>query len=218
MIGIVDYGLGNLASVKNAMRRIGVEAAVTADPDVLGGARGIVLPGVGSALAGMERIRTRGLDAVLRELVASGTPILGLCLGMQLLFEWSEEGDTPCLGLLSGEVRRLQGGLKVPQIGWNSVDPRSQSEMFAGAGTTPYFYFVHSYICVPRDADVVAGTTEYGETFCSAVQCDSIWGTQFHPERSGSTGLRLLERFAAYCGETDGAKDRRETARKFVAN
>lgn len=205
MIAIVDYGLGNLASVRNAFRHVGAQVTVTADGEEIAGAGGIVLPGVGAASAGMERIAQRGLEGSLRRVAESGTPVLGLCLGMQLLFERSEEGDARCLGLLSGTVRRITGSVKVPHIGWNEVVPRDAA-MFSGMAAHPYFYFVHAYICAPSDDRIVAGVTEYGEHFCSAVVSGSIWGTQFHPERSGDAGLALIRNFVRLC------EDRQEAA------
>jgi glutamine amidotransferase len=199
IIAVVDYGLGNLASVRNALRQVGADVIVTADGAEIARADGIVLPGVGAASAGMERIRERGLEGVLRQVAGAGTPVLGLCLGMQLLFERSEEGDTPCLGFIPGVVRRIQGDVKVPHIGWNEVAPAPGSPLFAGLNGSTYFYFVHSYICAPREEDVIAGTTEYGGLFCSAVVSGAIWGTQFHPERSGEAGLRLIRNFACLC-------------------
>lgn len=197
MIAIVDYGLGNLASVRNAFAAIGSDAELTSDPERIGRASGLVLPGVGAASAGMERLRARGLEPVIRDAALSGKPVLGLCLGMQLLFEQSEEGDVPCLGLIPGTVRLLRTEEKIPQIGWNQVAPQGSGELWQHLPARPYFYFVHSYVCEPLDRSAVAGITEYGETFCSVVASGSIWGTQFHPERSGKTGLRLLRNFVA---------------------
>ncbi|MDQ2743503.1 MAG: imidazole glycerol phosphate synthase subunit HisH [Chloroflexota bacterium] len=199
MIAIVDYGINNLASVRNAIRAVGGEAQVTADAEVIDRAGGIVLPGVGAAPVGMERLRARGLEAVLRDVIARGTPALGICLGMQLLFEWSEEGDVPCLGILPGSTRLLRGAIKVPQIGWNQVRTRRDLRLWAGIPDNPYFYFVHSYICVPREQEAIAGETEYGESFASAVVSNAMWGTQFHPERSGQMGLRLIRNFVLTC-------------------
>jgi glutamine amidotransferase len=215
MIAVVDYGLGNLASVRNALRAVGADVGVTSDRQQIERAAGVVLPGVGAARAGMERLCVLGLDGVVREVALQGMPLLGLCLGMQLLFDRSEEGDAECLGLIPGTVRLLRDAPKVPQIGWNQVRPPDlayrQGEQEGAAGSplrrllgddnapSPYFYFVHSYVCVPDDPAVVAGVTDYGETFCSAAECGTIWGTQFHPERSGRTGLRLLRGFVETC-------------------
>lgn len=200
MIAIVDYGVNNLASVRNAFMAVGGDVVTTADPDEIRAADGVVLPGIGAASAGMRELRQRGLDSVVEDIAASGKPLLGICLGMQLLFEWSDEGDAACLGLLRGRVALLRGDIKVPQIGWNQVEARDGSDVWQGMGPNPYFYFVHSYICEPSDEKVVAGNTSYGGvTFCSAVAHGPIWGTQFHPERSSRTGLQLIRNFVETC-------------------
>lgn len=199
MIAIVNYGLGNLASVRNAFAAVGEAAVVTSDPIQIRNASGIVLPGVGAASAGMRLLQERGLDTVVKDAAATGRAVLGLCLGMQLLFERSEEGDARCLDLLPGSVGRLQGEVKVPHIGWNQVAARNALPLWRDVPADPYFYFVHSYVCRPDDPSVVAGTTEYGEQFCSVVARGRIWGTQFHPERSGPLGLRLIRNFVDMC-------------------
>lgn len=200
MIAIVDYSVNNLASVRNAFVAAGAEVAVTADARAIEAAEGVVLPGIGAASAGMEQIRQRGLVEPLLRCARSGKPLIGLCLGMQLLFDRSEEGgDVPCLGIIPGDVRLLSGPLKVPQIGWNQVATRNGHALWRGLPADPYFYFVHSYVCAPRDADVIAGRTEYGEMFCSAIACANVWATQFHPERSGRMGLRLIGNFVEAC-------------------
>lgn len=202
MIAIVDYGLGNLASVRNALARVGANAEIVRDPARLPHAGGLILPGVGAASAGMERMRSRGLDAAVLDGARQGVPVLGICLGMQLLFERSEEGDARCLGLLPGTVRRLEGPVKVPHIGWNEVESQARTPMFAGLPERTYFYFVYSYVCVPADPRVRAGATDYGEPFISAVVDGTVWGTQFHPERSGEAGLRLMANFVALCARS----------------
>jgi glutamine amidotransferase len=199
VIAIVDYGLGNLASVHNAFVEVGAAVQRTADPELIRQADGVVLPGVGAASAGMDRLRERGLDEVVVEVARSGRPLLGLCLGMQLLFERSEEGETSCLGLLPGDVRLMQLELKVPHIGWNQVETCTGTGLWEGLAPDPYFYFVHSYICVPTDPALSAGETEYGATFCSAVAAGPLWGVQFHPERSGRSGLQLIRNFVSVC-------------------
>jgi glutamine amidotransferase len=204
VIAIVDYGLGNLASVRNAFAAVGAEVMVTSDRACIEASEGVVLPGVGAAGAGMAGLRSRGLIDVVRTVAAAGTPLLGHCLGMQLLFEWSEEnGGIQCLGLLGGTVRRLQGPVKIPHIGWNQVHMRPAA-IWEGLPVDPYFYFVHSYACVPTDQGVVAGTTDYAGAFCSAIVSDSLWGAQFHPERSGATGLALIDRFVRTVRERSG--------------
>lgn len=204
MIAIVDAARGNLTSVRSALTHLGVEAVLTSDPDVIAAADGIILPGQGAAPTGMATLRGAGLDELIPTLARAGRPLLGICLGMQLLFAHSEEGDTACLNLLPGQVRLLHGNVKLPQIGWNQVATSSRDggtvpSLWSGVPADPYVYFVHSYICQPADESVVAGRTEYGERFCSALMAGSIWGTQFHPERSGVVGLRMLENFAALC-------------------
>lgn len=200
MIAIVDYGVNNLASVRNALAAAGGDITVTADPDAIRSAHGVVLPGIGAASAGMAQLRARGLDTVVREVASAGTPFLAICLGMQLLFERSEEGgDVPCLGILPGTVRMLSAPLKIPEIGWNQVETRPDLALWSGMPSSPYFYFVHSYVCDPADTALTAGSTDYGGPFCSAVASGSIWGTQFHPERSGRVGLQLLHNFVNAC-------------------
>lgn len=200
MIAIVDAALGNLASVRNALAALGHEAVLTSDPETIRSARGVILPGQGAAPTGMRTLREAGLDGMISELARQGRPLLGICLGMQLLFSRSEEGGTTCLDLLPGTVRLLSGNVKIPHIGWNQVETVGERRLFTGLGSDPYVYFVHSYVCVPEDEGIVAGWTEYGERFCSAIVAGTIWGTQYHPERSGRTGLRMLENFAALCG------------------
>ncbi|MGH2443913.1 MAG: imidazole glycerol phosphate synthase subunit HisH [Chloroflexota bacterium] len=200
MIAIVDYGINNLASVRNAFCKVGAEVEVTADRTVIGRADGVVLPGIGSAAAGMRQILDRGLAEPLRQAAESGRPFLAICLGMQLLFESSQEQNARCLGILPGTVALLDVTLKVPQIGWNRVQTASDRPMWAGLAEDPYFYFVHSYVCEPSDSALIAGRTTYGTAFCSAVERDHIWGTQFHPERSAAAGLSLIANFASRCG------------------
>jgi glutamine amidotransferase len=199
MIVVVDYGLGNLASVRNALRYLDAEATVSADKAAIEMADALVLPGVGAASAGMERLHARGQTEPIRRAAAAGKPILGLCLGMQLLFEYSDEGDSRCLGLLPGRVRLLRDAPKVPHIGWNRVRPSGHDEIWKGQPSDPYFYFVHSYVCEPTEPGLIAGTTDYGEEFCAVVARGPIWATQFHPERSGETGLRLIQNFLDIC-------------------
>jgi glutamine amidotransferase len=199
VIVCVDYGLGNLASVRNAFRAAGSEITITSDPAAIGHSTGLVLPGVGAASAGMAGLRARGLEDIVRDVGSSGRPLLGLCLGMQLLFERSEEGDTECLGLLPGTVRRLSGDIKVPHIGWNQVAQRDDFELWRDVPPDPYFYFVHSFVCDPSEISDVAGTTDYGGTFCSVVARGPVWGTQFHPERSDRMGRLLIRNFVRAC-------------------
>lgn len=198
MIAVIDYGMGNLRSVQKALEHVGAEPEITRDPGRIRAAAGLVLPGVGAFPKAMEAIGRYGLDEVIRERVGAGVPVLGLCLGMQLLFERSVElGGAVGLGLLPGEVRRLQApGLKVPQIGWNEVDWQRESPLTSGLSNPAAFYHVHSFAPVASNG-VVLGTAEYGERFVTAVSSDGVYGVQFHPEKSGPDGLALLRNFIA---------------------
>ncbi|MBO0767747.1 MAG: imidazole glycerol phosphate synthase subunit HisH [Solirubrobacterales bacterium] len=187
--------MGNRRSVEKALIHIGAEARISSDPRVLGSATGLVLPGVGAFARGMENLRIGGLAELLRSRVSAGTPLLGICLGMQLLFDASTElGGADGLGLIPGQVRGIQaGGLRVPHIGWNDVSlERPAAILETGAP----FYHVHSFAAHPDDPADVVGTTEYGERFTTVVQRDNVYGVQFHPEKSSTDGLALLKRFA----------------------
>jgi glutamine amidotransferase len=196
-VAIIDYGVGNLRSVEKAFAATGCEAVVSGDESVLRTADKLVLPGVGAFGACMKALRERGCDRLVRERVEAGTPLLGVCVGMQLLFEESDEfGATPGLGLLPGRVRRFGEELVVPHVGWNRIDQVGDNPMFEGVANGSFFYFVHSYYCEPEDKSVVAGETEYGVKYASAVAKANICGVQFHPEKSQDAGLRLLKNFA----------------------
>ncbi|WP_349239810.1 imidazole glycerol phosphate synthase subunit HisH [Patulibacter sp. SYSU D01012] len=203
-IAVVDYGMGNRRSVEKALQHAGVDAVVTADADELRAADGLVLCGVGAFPAGAQRLRETGLGDLVRERVDAGTPLLGVCLGMQLLFEGSDErGGDEGLGLLPGRVQRLEAGdgLKLPHIGWNLVTwaAGTTSPLRAGLPDRTAFYHVHSYVARPEDeADVVAWG-EYGTRFATAVSRGHVHGAQFHPEKSSTDGLRLLRGFAEAC-------------------
>jgi imidazole glycerol-phosphate synthase subunit HisH len=198
-IAIVDYEMGNRRSVEKALQHVGAQAEITRDPAALRAADALVLPGVGAFPKGMANLRQFGLDALLRERVGAGTPLLGICLGMQLLFDSSDElGETTGLGLIPGAVRPLDArGARVPHIGWNDVrfDRASALTSDLPAGGAP-FYHVHSFVANPDDAGDVVGTAEYGERFATAVQRESVYGVQFHPEKSSRDGLTLLSAFA----------------------
>jgi imidazole glycerol-phosphate synthase subunit HisH len=201
-IAILDYGMGNLRSVEKAFEHVGASATVTHDHDAIRDAAGIVLPGVGAFPKAMKSVRGLGLDELIAERLAAGVPMLGICLGMQLLFERSVElGGADGLGLLAGEVRPLDApGLKIPQIGWNAVKWRRASRLCAGLPDPCGFYHVHSFAPVPGDpGDVLAGA-DYGTQFVTAVEREPVYGVQFHPEKSGPAGLRLLDNFTAICG------------------
>jgi imidazole glycerol-phosphate synthase subunit HisH len=200
-IAILDYGMGNLRSVEKALERVGSAAAITADPDEVRAADGVILPGVGAFPAAMRRVRELRLDALVAERLEAGTPVLGICLGMQLLFSSSSENEgAEGLGLLPGEVSALEApGLKVPHIGWSPVRWERDSELTDGLGSEVPFYFVHSFTPRPRDAADVLGTAEYGERYACAVARPPLFGVQFHPEKSSTAGLRLLSNFAGVC-------------------
>jgi glutamine amidotransferase len=203
MIGIVDYGMGNRRSVEKAFERVGGAPRLTADTDVLGAAEGLVLPGVGAFPEAMRRLRASGLDELVRERAAAGVPIIGLCLGMQLLFDRSAEHEgAEGLGLRPGEVVKLEtDGLKLPHIGWNVVTWQRPSPLIADLGSSAAFYHVHSYVPVPADEDIVLGTGEYGSPFVSFVGRGNVFGAQCHPEKSSTTGLALLRNFVTIATE-----------------
>lgn len=200
-IAILDYGMGNLRSVEKALERVGATAEVSADEAAVRAADGLILPGVGAFPKAMERVRELGLDELVSERLDEGTPVLGICLGLQLLFESSDEGDgAEGLGLLPGGVQQLSAnGLKVPHIGWSPVSWTRESRLTAGLGPEPPFYFVHSFTPRPATENDVLGTAAYGERFACAVERHPVYGAQFHPEKSSTAGLRLLENFAAIC-------------------
>ncbi|MHB8243386.1 MAG: imidazole glycerol phosphate synthase subunit HisH [Solirubrobacteraceae bacterium] len=201
-IAIVDYGMGNRRSVEKALQHVGVRATVSSDHAHLRAASGLVLPGVGAFPRAIENLRALGLDELIREQVAAGAPVLGICLGMQLAFDSSDElGGAEGLGIVRGAVRALQAGsLKLPHIGWNEVHLlKSSSPLVDSLPERCAFYHVHSYAPVPTDHDDVLGTAEYGAPFVTAVQHGSFYGVQFHPEKSSAAGLRLLANFAHIC-------------------
>ena len=192
---VIDYESGNLRSVAKALESIGVSPIVTGDASQIASADAVVLPGVGSGPAAMDALRQRNLVEPIRECVASGRPFLGVCLGLQLLLDRTEEGGADCLGSVAGRVRRLPDGLKVPHMGWNSVRFNNQHPVLDGISQDSYFYFVHSYYAEPEDPAGVSGTTEYGIPFCSIYAKDNLVATQFHPEKSGPAGLRFYKNF-----------------------
>lgn len=194
MIVIIDYGLGNLASVANALTKLEIPFKISSQIEDLRSATALILPGVGAAVFGMKNLRERKLDAEIKMQVAQGKPLLGICLGMQLLFSSSDEGDVACLDLVKGRVKKFETKLKVPQIGWNQV-MTGDSQLLKGIRNESYFYFVHSYYCDPNDRKVVTGKTNYDQDFCSVLEASNIYGVQFHPEKSGEAGLQLLRNF-----------------------
>jgi glutamine amidotransferase len=202
-IAILDYGMGNLRSVEKALEHVGVTATITNDAGEVRAADGVILPGVGAFPRAMERIRELGLDELIAERRGEGVPILGICLGLQLLFESSTElGGAGGLGLLDGPVAELEAeGLKVPHIGWESVRWEQESRLTEGIPSETPFYFVHSF--APRaSAEELLGTAVYGKRFACAAERDNVFGVQFHPEKSSSAGLRLLSNFAGVCAKS----------------
>ncbi|WP_425397791.1 imidazole glycerol phosphate synthase subunit HisH [Aeoliella sp.] len=200
MIAIINYEMGNLRSVQKALEKVGHEAQVTDDPQAIAAADKLILPGVGAYADAMAALRERKLIEPIRQAVAAGTPTLGICLGMQLLFETSyEDGQHEGLGILPGEVVRFEvpREYKVPHMGWNQITKQQDSPLYEGIDQGAYFYFVHSYYVVPTDPQVTATTTDYPEPFTSSIQQGKLYATQFHPEKSQKVGLKLLENFAA---------------------
>lgn len=194
-IVIIDYESGNLRSVARAVAQAGITPRVTGDPAALDAAGGVILPGVGSGPAAMSALQARGLVDPLRDYIAGGRPFLGVCLGLQLLLDATDEGDAACLGLVPGRVRRLPAGLKVPHMGWNTVRFQVPHPLWEGIPQDSHFYFVHSYYADPAAADGIAGRTDYGVAFCSIYARDNVVATQFHPEKSGASGLRIYANF-----------------------
>ena len=204
MIGVVDYGLGNLASVQNALEHLGYDASVCSDPDALQAFDRIILPGVGSFRVAMERLDAQGWSVRIQEFVATGKPLLGICLGMQLLFDKGEEhGPRQGLGLIPGQVTALtpEGGLRVPHVGWNNLATIVPHPLLSGIKQQVDFYFVHSFHCVPEEHSAILATCDYGGEFVAVVARGNVAGAQFHPEKSQPSGLRLLDNFADWSPE-----------------
>jgi glutamine amidotransferase len=199
---VIDYGAGNLRSVVRALTKVGAHLSVTSDPDVARAAPAVVFPGVGATLDTMQSLQRMGMDQAIGEIIRAGTPFLGICVGMQVLCDVSEEfGPHACLGVIGGSVRRLPEGQKVPQIGWNQVcytNSAGEHPLFAGIPDASDFYFVHSYYCDLTDDRLVASLTDYGINFPSALLRDNLAAVQFHPEKSGRWGLQLLTNFVGW--------------------
>ena len=198
MIAIIDYDAGNLRSVEKALQALGEETVITRDRDEILSADRVILPGVGAFGDAMEKLHQYGLVEIIRQVVQNGTPFLGICLGLQLLFEESEESQgVPGLGILKGKIRRIPNtpGLKIPHMGWNSLILRPGTRLFSGLGEDPYVYFVHSYYLEAADPEIVAARTDYGVEIHAAVEKDNVFACQFHPEKSSDTGLQILKNF-----------------------
>ena len=200
-IAIVDYQAGNLRSVQKALECFGARAIVTSEPETIRTAQGLVFPGQGASDPSMCALHDRALVEPLKDYIDSGKPFMGVCLGLQLLLDSSDEGVEPGLGVMAGHVRRLPEGLKVPHMGWNEVGFRSEHPVLSGVPGGSYFYFVHSYYADPADESLVAGTTTYGVEFCSVAAKDNWIAFQFHPEKSGAIGLKLYENFVELVGQ-----------------
>ena len=206
MLAILDYKAGNQTSVRRALEHLGIPCAITADPATLERAHGIIFPGVGAAGQAMRALHPTGLDVLLRECVKRGQPLLGICLGCQILLDRSEENDTTTLGIVPGQCRRFEDNMReedgtpapIPHMGWNSLKATAPCPLLAGVAPTAEFYFVHSYYVEPDPTFVIA-TTTYGKEFCSVYGRDGLWATQFHPEKSGRPGLTILRNFYDYC-------------------
>jgi len=196
MIAIIDYGLGNLGSVKNALDTLDIDSFISKSPVEIKRASGLILPGVGAAGEGMKNLKAGKLDRAIKDFSESNKPILGICLGMQLLMSQSEEGNVECLDIIKGNVKKFKTSLKVPQIGWNTVKTIGDCRLLSEIRSESYFYFVHSYFCSPVNDKTIKGSTQYGDLFCSVLQDANIYGVQFHPEKSGESGLLLLKNFS----------------------
>jgi len=203
MIVIIDYGAGNLRSVEKALKKLGYPAIVTRDKSAIKSAKGIILPGVGAFDAAITELRASNLEGAIIEEIALGKPFLGICLGLQLLFNESEEGSLKGFGAIPGKVKKFNFKpplrLKVPQMGWNSIKIKKQAPLYEGIENGSMMYFVHSYYPVPDDTSIIASTTDYGIDFCASISKDNIHGVQFHIEKSGDIGLKVLDNFAKLC-------------------
>lgn len=213
MLAILDYQAGNQTSVSRALTSLDIPNVITADASALLGASGVIFPGVGAAAQAMSHLRSSGLATILRQVVEQKIPLLGICLGCQIMLDHSEEGDTKTLGIFRGVTRRFTDELRdeagekirIPHMGWNSAPRTRDNRLFAGIPQDAEFYFVHSFYVEPEPEAVLA-TTEYGKTFCSAIGRDGLWAVQFHAEKSGGYGLKLLRNFSDYCREGGNAQ------------
>ncbi len=202
MIAIIDYGAGNIRSIEKALEHVGAQVRVTDDARVVAQSDAIVLPGVGSGGSAMARITECKLDDAIREATLQGKPFLGICLGMQLLADHHTEGEVAGLRLFRGEVRRIPHGPKIPHMGWNQITPlHADLPIFAEIPPDAYFYFAHSYYVEPQDQHGVAALTDYGSPYCSVIATEQVWGTQFHPEKSGAVGMQMLKNFVKWVNQ-----------------
>jgi glutamine amidotransferase len=193
---VVDYGIGNLRSAEKALQHLGADARLTGDPAEISSARAVVLPGVGAFGACMQALRGSGLEGVCKDAATDGRPFLGVCIGMQMLFDGSDETpDVPGLGIVGGRVTKLASSVRLPQIGWNTLTITPGSRCCAKLPDPAWLYFVHSFAPEPTDPSVVAATCEYGREFAAAIEYGALWATQFHPEKSGEVGMRLMQNF-----------------------
>lgn len=203
-IAIIDYEMGNIASVRKALFRVGCLSVVTADHDRIRKAAGVVLPGVGAFADGIKQLEERGLVPVIKDIISQGKPFLGICIGMHLLMEeGSENGFHQGLGIIKGKVVRFHHDLKIPQTGWNTLNLQKPSPLFEGIKGESYVYFVHSYHILPQDTSIISATTDYGYFFVSSINRGNLFATQFHPEKSQEIGLKILRNFADICFSAD---------------
>lgn len=201
MIAIIDYKAGNLRSVERALKHLGIPCAITAGHYEIMNAERVIFPGVGAAGKAMETIRELKIDKIIKEVIARGTPFLGICLGTQIIFDFSEEDAAACLGIISGTVRKFPDmGEKIPHMGWNTIVKTRDHPLFYGIDSDAWFYFVHSYYPDPANMLDVVAQTSYGITFASAVSRGNVFATQFHPEKSGRPGLKILKNFSTWDG------------------
>ncbi len=209
MITIIDYGAGNIRSVQRACAEVGVQAMITGDPAAVAQAEKIIFPGVGAAPSAMQYLKKTGLDTAIKNAFQAGTPILGICLGAQIIIERSEEGNQKCLDLVPGKTVRFQlqdKSLKIPHMGWNEITVAQPHPLLEGIRPGDEFYFVHSFYPHPADEQNIYAIADYGGNFCVALGLRNIFATQFHPEKSGRLGLQLLERFARWDGKGQNTK------------
>ena len=199
-IAIIDYGAGNLRSVQKALEILGFISEITSDKNTISNSKGIILPGVGAFDPAIKELKSKGLFDLLKKEINSTKPFLGLCLGMQLLFGSSEEGKEKGFGTITGTVKRFKAGpLKIPHMGWNNIKTEKDSPIINNIIDNPQVYFVHSYYCEPTDNEDILTTTDYGVTFASSISKNNIFALQFHPEKSGETGLKILKNFGGLC-------------------